>query len=50
MKRIRKTIEKGESKGLIGDDLKKYIYRKNGTLPIFIVAIIGFFEIMNLYR
>lgn len=50
MKRIRKTIAKGESKGLMGDDLKKYIYRKNGTLPIFIVAVIGFFEIMNLYR
>lgn len=50
MKKIRKTIVKGESKGLKGDDLKKYVYRKNGTLPIILVAFIGFFELMNLYR
>ena len=50
MMKIRKVIAKGESKGLMGDDLKKYVYRKNGTLPIIIVALIGFFEIMNLYR
>lgn len=50
MNKIRKSISKGESKGLMGDDLKKYIYRKNGTLPLAFVAIIGFIELMNLYR
>ncbi len=44
MKEIRKTIEKGEKSGLTGDKLKMFVYRKKGVVPLFICAIIGYFE------
>ena len=45
-----KEIEKAENKGLQGDELNKYIYRKNGTLPLVLVAIIGIFEFLTIYN
>lgn len=49
MKKIGKTIEKGESLGLKDDALKMYIYRKNGVLPIVISVLIGIFEWYMIY-
>lgn len=48
--KLRKNIEKAENKGLFGDELKNYLHRKYGTLPLFLVGIIGLFEIMSVYR
>lgn len=48
MKKLRKSIDNAEKKGLLGDDLKKHIYKKNGTLPIALVAIVGFFEFFTM--
>lgn len=44
LKKLRKNIEAAEKKGLMGDELKGYLYRHYGTLPFILVAIIGFFE------
>ncbi len=44
MKEIDKTIKKGEKKGLNGELLKFYVYKKRGTFPFLIAAAIGFFE------
>ncbi len=49
MKSIKKTIEKGESKGLTDDKLKMYIFRKKGIVPLFIPVIIGIFEWLTIY-
>ncbi len=49
MKAIKKTIEKGERKGLTDDKLKMYIFRKQGIIPIFIPVIIGIFEWLTIY-
>ncbi len=46
MKKIRKSIDSGEKKGLRGDALKAYIYRKNGTLPIIIAVLFAMIELM----
>ncbi len=43
-KKLTKSIEKGEEKGLEGDTLKMFLYRKNGVLPLVVVSIIGFVE------
>lgn len=43
-KKINRSIDIGEKIGLQGDALKTFVYRKNGTVPIIIVAIIGFIE------
>ncbi len=50
MQKLRKNIDKAEKKGLEGDLLKKYLYTKYGTLPMFLVAILGYFEFMILYN
>lgn len=44
MKKLRKNIDDAEKKGLMGDDLKNYLYRKYGTLPLIVVVLIGIFE------
>lgn len=44
LEKITKSIEKAEAKGLEGDTLKMFLYRKHGVLPLIIVLIIGFFE------
>ena len=49
MKTIRKTIEKGEKKGLRGDKLKMFVYKKRGLVPIVIPAIIAIFEWLTIY-
>ncbi len=49
MQKLTKNIEKAEKKGLQGDTLKKYLYKKYGTLPLFLVGIIGFFELFSIY-
>ena len=49
MQKIKKNIEKAEKKGLQGDNLKKYLYKKYGTLPLILVGIIGFFELFSVY-
>lgn len=49
MQKIKKNIEKAEQKGLQGDNLKKYLYKKYGTLPLILVGIIGFFELFSIY-
>ena len=43
-KKITKSIELAEKKGLEGDTLKMYLYRRNGVLPLILVLIIGFVE------
>ncbi len=47
MKKIKKTIEQGESKGLDKEALKAFVYRKNGTMLIILPAIIAMYEIGN---
>lgn len=49
MQKIKKNIEKAEKKGLQGDNLKKYLYKKYGTLPLILAGIIGFFELFSVY-
>jgi hypothetical protein len=44
LKKITKSIDIAEKAGLQGDFLKNYIYRKNGTLPLILVAIVGYLE------
>ncbi len=50
LKKLKKSIEKAEKKGLQGDDLSKYIYRKNGTLPMILVVLLGIFEFLTIYN
>jgi hypothetical protein len=40
--KLTKSIETAESKGLEGDALKMYLYKKNGVLPLIVALIIGF--------
>ena len=47
--KLRKNIEKAETKGLYGDELKNYLHRKYGTLPLILVAVIGFFEVLTFF-
>ena len=42
--KLTKSIETAESKGLEGDALKIYLYKKNGVLPLIVALIIGFVE------
>lgn len=49
MKEITKTIKNGEARGLTGDKLKMFIFRKRGTLPIAISVLIGIFEWYTIY-
>ena len=49
MLKLKKNIDKAEKKGLEGDKLKKYLYKKYGTFPLIIAGIIGFIEISYMY-
>lgn len=49
MEKLKKNIDKAEKKGLRGDDLKRYLYKKYGTVPMFLAIIIGGFELFSLY-
>lgn len=49
MNKLKNNIDKAEKRGLQGDDLKKYLYKKYRTFPLVISAIIGFFEIFYMY-
>ena len=44
--KLRKNIEKAENKGLYGDELKNYLHRKYGTMPLIIAGIVGLIEIL----
>lgn len=48
-KKITKTIENGEKKGLTDNNLKHFLLRKNGTLPFILVTLVGIFEWMVIY-
>ncbi len=43
-KKLSKSINKGSEKGLTGDNLKNFMYKKNGVLPLFVAILIGIFE------
>ncbi len=43
-KKLSKSIDKGIGKGLTGDNLKMYVYKKNGVLPIVFAVLIGISE------
>ncbi len=45
MKKIQISIRKAREKGLTEEHLRMYLSRKNGTLPIILAGIAGFFEI-----
>lgn len=47
--KLRKNIEKAENKGLYGDELKNYLHRKYGTLPLIIAGIVGIIEMSTFY-
>lgn len=47
--KLRKNIEKAENKGLYGDELKNYLYRKYGTMPLIIAGIVGIIEMSTFY-
>ncbi|MBO5066162.1 MAG: hypothetical protein J6D06_08630 [Clostridia bacterium] len=47
--KLRKNIEKAENKGLYGDELKNYLHRKYGTLPLIVVGLIGIIEVTSVY-
>ena len=50
MKLALLEAKKAEKKGLQGDNLSKYIYKKNGTLPMILVVLIGIFEFLTIYN
>ena len=43
-KKLSKSIDKGIGKGLSGDRLKMYVYKKNGVLPIVFAVLVGIAE------
>ena len=43
-KKLSRSIEKGIGKGLSGDSLKMFVYKKNGVLPIAIAVLVGIAE------
>lgn len=43
-KKISKSIDKGVGRGLDGDKLKMFVYRKNGVLPIVFAVLVGIAE------
>ncbi len=45
LKKLTKNITKAESKGLEGDRLKLYLYKRYGTLPLALGIILGILEI-----
>ena len=47
--KLRKNIEKAENKGLHGDELKNYLHRKYGTMPLIIAGIVGIIEMSTFY-
>ncbi len=49
LKKLSKNIDKAEKKGLQGDKLKIYLYKKYGTFPIVLAIIAGILEI-SLFR
>ena len=49
MLKLTKNIDKAEKKGLVGDDLKKHLYKKYGTLPLFVAGFIGIIEFAYMY-
>ncbi len=46
LKKLCKNIDRAEKKGLSGDELKVYLYKKYGTFPIALAVIVGILEIM----
>lgn len=46
-KKLCKNIESAENKGLYGDELKNYLHKKYGTMPLILVAIVGLFEFVT---
>lgn len=49
LKKLRKNIEDAEKKGLEGDKLKLYLFKRYGTLPLILAIIVGLIEI-SLFR
>jgi hypothetical protein len=49
LKTIKKTIKKGEAKGLTGDSLKMFVFRKRGIIPIVIPVLVAIFELLTIY-
>lgn len=49
MQKLKKNIKSAVNKGLQGDTLKNYLYRKYGTLPFILAGIVGFVEIFSFY-
>lgn len=49
LSKLCKNIDKAEKKGLEGDNLKKYLYKRYGTFPMFFVIIAFLFEMLILY-
>ncbi len=49
LKKLCKNIDNAEKKGLEGDKLKIYLYKKYGTFPIVLAVIAGILEI-SLFR
>ncbi len=45
MSKLEKSIKAGRSKGFTEERLRMYLSRKNGTFPIILAGIVGFFEI-----
>lgn len=49
LKKLCKNIDKAEKKGLEGDKLKVYLYKKYGTFPIILAVIAGLIEMSLFY-
>lgn len=49
MKKISRSIDKGQALGLQADALKMYIFRKNGIFPLIIPVMVGLFEWFMIY-
>ncbi len=49
LKKLRKNIDDAEKKGLEGDKLKIYLYKKYGTFPLILTAIAGLIELTLFY-
>lgn len=46
LKKLTKNIDDAEKKGIEGDKLKSYLFKKYGTTPVFFAVIIGFLELL----
>ncbi len=49
LKKLRKNIDDAEKKGLEGDKLKVYLYKKYGTFPLILAVIAGLIELTLFY-